>query len=259
MSKPLISALFLSLCFCASAIPANAGVSTANRQEQASAFAALDARARETLQSGHLPRWSDPEDAPLLARLLNQEKTLGTGPYTAADVPLLLEISDTNVLAFKSYLMFTPKPGTVPDTAANTALYQDEVSRLAAYQIAATGALAEAIDDFVAKLPKAEMSQVRLDGLRQMRLGLLQQVNGVTLMVRSPGLKPENRGLLLNALAENAARIASAATPADRTSMVALTDTLLPDLSGDDKSKALAVKQAFAQTTCEGLCKIDSK
>lgn len=215
--------------------------------------------ARQTRAAGDLPRWSNPEHAKVLARFWDVPATLGTPPYRSTDVPALLPIGDWAGAIFKTYILFAPQTGTVPDTAANTAKYQDEMARAAAYVLRVQAAGFEAITDFVKTLPAAEMNEARRAGLRKIRLGINEMITGMVLVLRSPDLRSENRAILLDALDGSAVTLAGAASLADRAAVAAQIDTALPVLTGPERAKALAVKAAFESKECVGLCAVEAQ
>lgn len=238
---------------------ASASMSPSNQSKAAASYQALDALARQTRAQGDLPRWSVPDHAKVLERFWNVKATLGAPPYRSSDVPALLPIGDRAGALYKTYLLFTSQPGTLPDTAANTAKYQDEVSRAAAYLLKVQAAELEAMADFVSTLPAAEMTAPRRAGLQQVRLGINEMVTSVILMVRSPGLNPANRDILLSALADNAAVMAASTPRADRAALVAQTEAILPALAGAEHEKALTFKSAFEHGECGVLCTLETK
>ena len=147
----------------------------------------------------------------------------------------------------------------VPDTAANTLKYQDEIVRAAAYLLFVQAAGFEAITDFVKTLPAAQMNKARRDGLLKIRLGISEMVTGNILMLRSSGLRPENRALLLDALVDTAATFAASVAPADRAAMLAQLDTVVPSFTALERGKVLSIKAAFERKECSGLCAIEAK
>jgi hypothetical protein len=255
----LFPALLISLWFGLWPFASQAEISQTNQAESAAAFQAVDALARQTRAAGDLPRWSNPEHAKVLGRFWDVKATLGAPPYRSADVPALLPIGDRAGALFKTYVLFAPQAGTVPDTAANTAQYQDEIARAGAYLLRVQGAGLEAISDFVATLPAAQMNAARRDGLRKIRLGINEMVTGIVLMLRAPDLRPENRAILLDALDEGAATLAASTPPADRTALIAQIDTVLASLSSLEREKALAFKAAFERKECVGLCAMEAQ
>ncbi len=113
--------------------------------------------------------------------------------------------------------------------------------------------------DFVSTLPASEMTAPRRTGLQQVRLGINEMITSVILMVRSPGLNPANRDILLGALADNAAVMAASTPRADRAALVAQTEAILPALAGAEHEKALAFKSAFENGECGVLCTLETK
>ena len=219
----------------------------------------MDGLARQTRAQGDLPRWSNPDHAKVLARFWDVKATLGTRPYMSADLPALLAIADRAGALYKTYVLFTPQSGAVPDTAANTSKYQDEIARVAAYLLRVQTAELEAIADFVKTLPAAEMTEPRRAGLQQMRLGINEMVTGAVLMLRSPGLHTANRDILLNTLADIAVTMSASTPPADRAAMIAQIEAVLPVLAGPGRENALAFKSAFERKECTGLCAVEGQ
>lgn len=219
----------------------------------------MDGLARQTRAHGDLPRWSNPDHAKVLARFWDVEATLGTPPYISADLPALLAAADRAGALYKTYVLFTPQSGAVPDTAANTSKYQDEIARAAAYLLRVQAAELEAIADFVKTLPAAEMTEPRRAGLRQMHLGINEMVTGAVLMLRSPDLHTANRDILLNTLADIAVTMSASTPPADRAVMIAQIEAILPVLAGPAQENALAFKSAFERKECTGLCAVEGQ
>ncbi|MBN8949157.1 MAG: hypothetical protein BGP09_23200 [Rhizobium sp. 60-20] len=250
--------LLVAIWFGFSSTPGSASMAPSNQAEAAASYQALDALARQTRAQGDLPRWSISDHAKVLGRFWDTKATLGSPPYTSSDIPALLAIADRAGALLKTYLLFAPQPGTLPDTAANTSKYQDEVSRAAAYLLKAHAAELEAMSDFVRTLPVAEMTAPRRAGLQQARLGINEMMTSVTLMVRSPGLNPANRDILLSALADNAAVMAAATPRADRAALIAQTEAILPALTGSEREKALAFKSTFEHGECGVLCALEA-
>lgn len=257
--KHAFPAFLLAICIVLSPSLGRAEVSPSNQNEAAAAYQALDDLARQTRAQGDLPRWSDPDHAKILARFWDVKATLGSPPYISADVPALLAIADRAGALYKTYVLFTSQSGAVPDTAANTFKYQDEVARAAAYLLRVQAAELEAITDFVKTLPAAEMTEPRRAGLQQVRLGINEMVTSMILMLRSPGQRAANRDILLNTLSDSAATMAASMPLADRMALSAQVEAVLPALSAPEREKALAFKSVFKSTECTGLCALDGQ
>lgn len=236
-----------------------ADVSSSSQNEAAASFQALDALARRTRAQGDLPRWSIPDHAKVLGRFWDVKATLGTPPYKSADVPALLAIADRAGALYKTYVLFAPQAGSLPDTASNTSKYQDEISRAAAYLLRVQTAELEAITDFARTLPTAEMTAPRRAGLQQMRLGINEMITNVIQMVRSPGLSPVNQDILLSTLGDSAEVMAASTPRADRAAVIAQIAAALPGLTGPQQEKALAFKSAFERNECTALCALSEQ
>lgn len=254
--KRIVPIFLLMAALGLSPVTVRAEVSSANLKAMETAFQALDVLVRETRAQGSLPRLSDPAHAKVLDRLWDVKATLGRQPYRAADIRALLTIADRANAVFKTYILFTPQADAVPDLAANTFEYQDELSRSGAYVLHVFAAQLEAITDFAMAMPTAQMNEVHRAGVRQLRLGINQQVTGLALMLRSKGLKSENRLILLDALDHAAVLLASVSPVADRAAMVAQIDAILPDLSASERDKAQSIRSAFTSRECGRLCAI---
>lgn len=87
----------------------------------------------------------------------------------------------------QAYTLYSPDPGkTPPNTAKNTVEYQDEITRTRAFLLKTTAASVQAASDFEARLTKEEKTDSRIQGLRQMRVGLFEIISGVALDLRNP-------------------------------------------------------------------------
>lgn len=204
-----------------------------------------------------LPRLADPVEGKVLDDVWNDAAILGKGPYSGADIPALLNIVQKQTRILQAYTLYSPDPGKAPpDTARNTAEYQDELARSHAFLLKAVAASLQAINDFGAHLSKDEKTESRFDGIRQMRLGLQEIVTGVALALRNPALSEANQTLLARGLADNAADIVAGIAPADRTALVTALQASQPALKPNAK-KAVEQFVATAQkASCDGLCRL---
>lgn len=217
--------------------------------------AAVESLASVEPGKARLPRLSDPVEGKVLRDVWNDAAILGKGPYTADDIPALLNIVQKQTRILQAYTLFSPNPGKVqPDTARNVVEYQDELSRSHAFLLKAIAASLQAINDFGAHLAKDEKTDERFAGLRQMRLGLQQIITGVALALRNPALREANQTLIASSLAENAAGLVAGIGQADRTALIAALQATRPALKpAADKSVAAFIATA-GSAACEGLC-----
>jgi hypothetical protein len=221
------------------------------------AFSAMDALTRQRRASGTLPRWSDPADAKVLAALWDAPAILGRPPYASNDIPLLLGILEKETQVLKTYALFSADPAQQPDTARNAMLFQDELTRSHVFLVRIVATAMPALADFIARLKPDEMNDARRQGLRTMRLGLLELVSSAALALRSPGLTPQNQLLLANGLAENAVALAKGTTRGDRAALVATVQSALPTLSPAVQAPLKDFVTALSVDSCEGLCGLE--
>lgn len=227
------------------------------KAELDAAFADLDALARRTRQAGGLPRWSDPEGSRVLGRLWNMRAILGAPPFAAVDIPVLLDIFDRQNAVYKTYLLFTAAPGELPDTAANTVRYQDEITRAAAALLHVVAAEMDAIEAFWASLPADGRTPVRRAGAQQMRAGMVEFVTGALTGLRLPQLTPDNSRILTQALTETADALARALPRPDRTALGAQAAAAAAALPPETRDRLAPIIAAFARTECTSLCAIE--
>lgn len=220
------------------------------------AYEHIVALAKQTREKGTMPQWSDPAGQAALSKLWDEPAILGKPPYFAKDVPVLLAIAVKEGSVLKSYVLFSAKAGTPPDFAANSVNYQDEIARASAFMIRVIGAELPAFSDFMINLKPEQVTETRLKGVRQFRLGILQEVSGASAMVRSPELKPENRAAIIAALADSSDALAAASPPADRDAMIRTIAPALPSLTADETTEIARFDRAMKRTDCTGLCAV---
>ena len=256
MNVRTVAALLAAASALAMTLNARAEVPANARGLSKTIFAEIDALARKTRQSGTLPRWSDAAHRAVLARFWDEDALLGQPPHKTADVPLLLDIADDHRALLKTYLIFTRKADDLPDMAANGFEFQDELARAFAFQVAWMGASVPAVEDFVAGLPAADFTEIRRQGLRQMRLGFVELIAGAGFFIRSPRLSDENREIVAKALARHAETLARSLLPEDRQAAAANARTTLSVLGAGGKADMQTFIAAMSQTRCDALCAI---
>lgn len=256
MTRTVLAAILM----CALLLPGTAAKAGAPPDAVArndAALAAVDARARQDRAQGTMPRLSDPADRPALEALWDQGTILGKPPYRAADVPVLLDISQKQTQVFRTYFQFTPSIGKQPDPDANAALFQEELARSGAFLFGVSGALLQAFDDFWGSLPDVERTTVRRQGLHQARSGLVQMVTGVSEALRSPELRPGNAAVLADGLAASAALLAGGLTPKDRAALAAAVQPARAGVTSEVRAKLEAFVSAMRIRDCKGLCTVE--
>ncbi len=220
------------------------------------AFASVESMIKASEGRASPPRLADPVEGKVLADVWDVPAILGKKPYTDADIPALLNIVQKQTRILQTYTLFSlnRKP---PDTAKNVVEFQDELTRTHAFLLKAVAASLQAINSFGAHLQVDEKTDARFQGIRQMRLGLLEIVAGAPLALRNPGLTPPNQLMLARSLAENAADIAAGIAPADRQALVTSLQAIQPALKPDAKKAVGEFIQTISAAACEGLCRLN--
>lgn len=248
----LRAALLGGLCLAGTAARAEVPVNGANYSD--AAVEAVESLMRVERKSG-LPRLSDKVDGKIIEDAWNEAAILGTPPYGANDLQQLLRIVQRQSRLLQAYTLYAPNRGK-PDIARNAAEYQDEISRSQAFLIKAAAASLEAIADFMSQLPPDAKTEARLQGVRQMRLGLQEIVSGMALGLRSPALSEANQILLAKALSDSAPRIIAGLSPEDRNALVANLKAAQPALKPAAQKPIADVIAAAGSAPCEDLCAV---
>ena len=242
------AALVLPLLAC----PAGADIPAGSVPQVEAAYAAFAARAKEAQAHGGMPRWSLPEDHDVLAHLLDPA-LLGRPPYGEKDLAAMDAIASRARAVYATYLGFArdaPNPQAMEEKALAS---QDELLHLDAFFIRLEAVELAALADFVAHLKPEQLTEVRLDGLRQMRLGILQMIAGA-LTMGGDAVRPENRELLLDALADSAEPIAAGIPIATRVQMADAVRNVFASMPPADQARVQTFLKAMASTQCSGLC-----
>ena len=140
--------------------------------------------------------------------------------------------------------------------AANGFEFQSELARAIAFQMAYMSATAQALEDFLSGLAKDNLSEIRREGLRQMRLGSVEAIAAFALFIRSPRLSDASREIVAKALARHAATPARSIQPADRLANAANARASLPALNAAARTNVETFIAAMSDAGCEALCAI---
>jgi hypothetical protein len=137
----------------------------------------------------------------------------------------------------------------------NAARFADAVTVLAGGGMRCMAKHLPAFTDFMAALPKEELTPTRLKGAEGLRRGGSQALLGFMISLREPATTPANKARLIAYIAEVAAPLAAVLTPPMRAELSARLE-LLPDTQDAEVLATTALlKTALADTACEGLCR----
>ncbi len=136
----------------------------------------------------------------------------------------------------------------------NSVRHQDPMVILSTSGIRCVVAHFPLLAQFLATLSPAELTPVRVGGVRQMRLGIAQTLYGAATALRDNATTTANRNRILNLMNEVAVPFASALTPELRREMIAALQGL--PVSSDPRTVAASATLLAALSTerCVGLC-----
>lgn len=137
----------------------------------------------------------------------------------------------------------------------NAARYADAVTILSGSGLRCTVRHFPVLAERLAGLPPAELTPVRLDGARQMRMGIARSLLGFMMALRETATTPANKARLRAYVAELAAPLADALTPALRAELTTALGQLPPTRDAETVATAEVLTSALATTGCSGLCR----
>lgn len=230
-----------------------ATVPTSGTQHLEKALQGFIQRLDKSRQTKMPPLLSNNEDAKVLEELWNVPAMIGSPPYKATDLPVLMDMIQQQAQISKVYVLFSPDPEKKADTEKNSITFQDEISRSSAVMVSLIAAALDAAEDYAATL-KPENVKAQTGPLLKLRLSLQQVITGTTLMLRNPELTAHNQALLTQALADNAASIAKAISVQDRAMLITLVQGAKPQLKGNASASADKFIKLMENKDCAGLC-----
>jgi hypothetical protein len=218
-----------------------------------------------TLEVGQVPPLlSNPADAALLRNALDPSDL---PPVTASDLGTGLDSCDV-ANRYNVTLMFIGSrkdelKGTTPEDAArivaerarvNAVRYQDELALSLRFTAACMARLVAPSAAFWDSLAPADRTQIRLDGLRQVRRGMANVYIGLVMTQADPSSRPSNKALMLDALLADNARLGQGLTPDDRRRVLDAINSYLPGVSGDARTGLVRLRDELAALPCLQLC-----
>jgi len=226
----------------------------------------FDTLAAEAKANDDMPRVADPEVSALLDTLGDTGR-LEALVHTAQPLrPLLATCGESTSVAM-AYTLFDVQRRVnleaPPDEAAqrmrevldaNSVRFQDEISRLQPFLIRCIGLQAPMLASFLADLPAAQRTPVRLQGARQFQGGAVSLVFGVLTAVPDVRLKPAHRATHVVALAGSIGPIAQALPVASRAQLLVVKRTATAEAPEDMMASLRDIDAALSDERCEGLC-----
>jgi hypothetical protein len=222
---------------------------------------AQDARDRQQLKT--------PEVMSLVRTISDEERILGTGAYSMAELDTLMEICEVANKAVVSLALFDLKSqldpkGTPEQTQAaaiplmtrNIVAFQDELKEIQPFLFRCLARQIPPMTQFIASLKPAEFTDIRRQGLRGARSGLMKVYFGAIRAGTESGIRDDYRNAVLTSLAETADAFASIVeVPARRKMQEAMLEAAAK-ATGEQKLYLTRIATAFGGEQCDGLCAI---
>lgn len=230
----------------------------------------FDTLAAEAKASDDMPRVTDLEVSALLDTLGD---TARIEALARAPEPLgpLLEICGQSTSVVMAYALFDAHrrvgTGLGADAGpeelarrmrevldANGIRFQDEMARLQPFLIRCAGLQAPVLTAFLAQLPEAQRTPVRLQGARQFQNGAASLVFGVLTAVPDPRLKLAYRARYVEALAGSIRPIAQVLPVVSRTQLLVVNRTATAEAPAELRAALEEIDAALSDERCEGFC-----
>ncbi len=251
------------------ATPGNAQTALERYQAAAKSFDELKASA---VAKGEQPRITDARTAELLAILSDNKELYGSVGFPSGmdaiskdTCSIPNKIASGYALHGLDALFRDQKVDNTTDPkqiaakvavlyAANLAKYQAEVVPVINFARRCLVGTLPALADFVKRLPPEQMTDIRRDGLRKMRLGLQQMIIGAVTALSDTGLRDDLRTLMFTGLQRDLPSMVSALTLAERAQARTALEGLRSSMPVARHADILNMVTVLSSTTCEGLC-----
>ena len=110
------------------------------------------------------------------------------------------------------------------------------------------------VTEFMSSLPASERTTVRLDGIRQMRQGMLGTIFGGVVTLTESSTSIENRNRMSDALLRYVDAYSAVMTQADRQSGLVYLTAISTQVLPEHQLTYQIVEAALTRSACEGLC-----
>ena len=137
---------------------------------------------------------------------------------------------------------------------ANATRYQDELISLLALNMRCQAMHLPWLTEFMSSLPASERTPIRLDGIRQMRQGMLTMILGSVVTLTEFSTSLENRRRMSDALIRYVDAYSAVMTRADRQSGLVYLTAISPHVFPEHQATCQIVEAALTRSACEGLC-----
>ena len=208
-----------------------------------------------------------PEAVRLIKDVSDIAGVLRPGSYTPAEIGPLIHTCGGANKASVALLLFgltgqtsqpVPKAQAKAVMAAlidrNSVVFQDELKLLQPFLLRCMAKAIQPLTAFTSSLKPAELTDVRRQGIAQMRSGLLQVYTGVVQMVFESRYREDFKAALFEALAETSEHFSAVMQLPERQLMRDSIMAAAGHASGADQVYLTRLARALSSETCEGLC-----
>jgi hypothetical protein len=226
----------------------------------------------EANAKGEMPRISDPRTAKVLAILADTTDTYGTPAFPAGPDILDKDICSIPNKAGVGYSLFgldalmknkTIDPNGDKNVVAkqilelqakNYVAYQDEVLPLVGFARHCMAGVLPTLTTFIGGLPAAQMTEIRRDGLRKMRLGIKGMIAGSIAGLGDAGIRDALRVAAFDGLKRDLPQMVAALSLEDRAEVMKTIKALTPQVPAKQQGDIAAMLQVLDTKACEVLC-----
>lgn len=138
--------------------------------------------------------------------------------------------------------------------SANTYKYQDEIAALVAFGFPCMARATSVMTVFVESLPPEEMTDVRKQGLNQMRNGIVSMITGALTAVPDTQLSYRNKELMLSSAARNMETLVGALTITQRQKVLNVSLGVRISSPPTFNSSLDSIISLLKDEQCIGLC-----
>lgn len=233
-------------------------------------FEALSAK---TADEHRMPRLSDPGAREILGTLADHTRFLDAYNFGSADLSQLMNMCNQANKVVVSYMLFdlashVDKTMTDPQKVApivmqlgsrNMIEYQSEMTPVMAFNQRCMARQIPLTVDFVRTLRPEDLTEIRLQGLQQLRNGLLNTYLGMAHGISETPISLENRRIMFSTLAEVTPVLAQALDLARRKAALNYWVSQAANMPPGVETEYKQIVDALGATTCDDFCQLPAK
>lgn len=216
-------------------------------------------------------RLATPE-ANRLVDLLSDQKRFLKAQYTKEEIGELLDLCGTTSQAIVSLSYFNAK-AQVDDKAGpqaiaaqlavvaqkNAITFSQHLRKLASFAIQCAAKQVAPATQLFYSLPSDEITEVRLQGLKQMQFGIAHIIANAVRSLTAAEIDDATKVTLIEDVAESAPFLVPALPLAQRNELRAIAAQARPSAPANCAAALQAIERALENAHCDGLCAVSSR